>query len=332
MVLGNTAVEVAVLESARGGIVRAGLGFTSCDIAVVTNVQNDHLGISDIETMEDLAQVKSVLVQTIKPGGWIILNANNPYTIAMAKVSKGNNAWFAISPQNTQIQLAIRKGEPVAYIENNEIIIQTGIEKIKLLPLSEVPITFNGTLGFMIENSLAACLAASQFGVPQEIIKTSLKTFYPSVAQTPGRMNLYEVQGCKLLVDFAHNPDGFAGIRDYLQKVEAPFKIGIIVGTGDRKDEDTLELGRLSAQMFDLTLIHQIKFLRGKKADELVSMLVSGMHLHNKDAKWMRIPDEAEPLAFALQQAKPGSFITALSDVLTNPEALVASLGSDRNA
>jgi len=126
------------------------------------------------------------------------------------------------------------------------------------------------------------------------------------------------------LVDFAHNPDGFAGIRDFLATIQSPLKIGIIVGTGDRKEEDTRELGRISAQMFDVILIHQTKFLRSRTAEALVDLLVEGIHSHNPDASWQRIPDALEPLAYALAQANPGSYITALSEVLSDVSELVA--------
>lgn len=323
LVLSDERVELAVLESARGGIVRAGLGFNTCDVAVVTNVQEDHLGISDIETMDDLAQVKNVLVKAVKKGGIAVLNANNAYTRKMGAEASVEIAWFCIDPQHELIQESIVKGNKVAYIENNKIIIQQHHNKIEVADLNEVPITFNGTLGFMIENVLAASLAASVYGLPVNIISEALRSFYPSPEQTPGRMNIFELQGNKLLVDFAHNPDGFAGIRDFLVNVKSDFKIGIIVGTGDRKDEDTRELGRISAQMFDLTLIHQVKFLRGRTAEELVDLLVEGIHTHQADAKWMRIPDEEEPLAYALKYAKNNSYIVALSDVLTDIPSLI---------
>lgn len=323
MVLADQCVEVAVLETARGGIVRAGLGFDRCDLAVVTNVQADHLGIADIETLEQLARVKEVIVKAVKPGGWAVLNAANQYTLAMGQRAHCPTAWFSIAPSNAPIQQAISLGQPVAYVEKENMVIQTGQQKQSIAPLREVPITFNGSLGFMVENALAATLAAFLHGVSTDIIRQALATFHPSVTQTPGRMNLFELRGSKLLVDFAHNPDGFAGIRDFLSTVDAPLKIGIIVGTGDRLDEDTRALGRLSAEMFDLTLIHQVKFLRGRSADELTNLLVEGIHAHHPQAQWQRIPDEVEPLAYALQLAKPGTLIIALSDVLTDVKHLV---------
>lgn len=324
-VLGDLRVEIAVLETARGGILRSGLGFDQCDMAVVTNVQEDHLGIADIETMDDLARVKSVVVKAVKSNGLAVLNASNAYTAAFEAPANARRAWFSIQGEQAIIQQAIVHGEPVAFVQDQHLIFQTAQHRLEVIHLDEVPITFKGSLAFMVENVLAATLATAAFGVPLEAIAQALRSFHPSLEQTPGRMNVFKLQGGHtLLVDFAHNPDGFAGIRDFLATIEAPLKIGIIVGTGDRKDEDTRELGRISAQMFDLVLIHQVKFLRGKTAEALVEQLVAGMQFHNVHTRWMRIPDHEEPLAFALQLAQPGSYITALSEVLSDVGNLVA--------
>jgi UDP-N-acetylmuramyl tripeptide synthase len=325
IVLRNKEVEVAVLETARGGIVRAGLCFDVCDIAVVTNVQDDHLGISDIETMEDLAKVKSVIVQAVKTDGYAVLNADNAYTVAMGKNAPSKVAWFGMDIKNPIIQDALKNGNTIAFIENDELFIQLKEDKIKVAHLKNVPITFDGKLGFMIQNALAAALATSLFGIDTEIIAQGLNSFFPSAEQTPGRMNIFEFNNCRVMVDFAHNPDGFAGIRDFMATIDSPYKIGIIVGTGDRKEEDVRELGRLSAAMFDHILIHQVKFLRGKTAEKLVELLVEGILSFNPKATWQRIPDEVEPLGFALSIAPQNSFITALSDVLNNPTQLIAT-------
>lgn len=322
-VLRNKEVEVAVLETARGGIVRAGLGFDECDIAVVTNVQEDHLGISDIETMDELTQVKGVIVNAVKSGGIAVLNADNKYTILLGQDAACKVSWFSLNKNNPIFKDPKYKGNAIAFIENGQLVISNGNIKLLEIKLANIPITFNGTLNFMIENVLAATLACFTFGVDASIISKGLNTFFPSAEQTPGRMNIFEFKNCKVLVDFAHNIDGFIGIRDYLKTVDSKNKIGIIVGTGDRKDEDVIALGKLSAQMFDHILIHQVKFLRGKTAEELINLLVQGIDLENSGATWERVADELEPLKYALTIAKEGSFICALSDVLNKPIELV---------
>jgi UDP-N-acetylmuramyl tripeptide synthase len=323
-VLRNKEVEFAVLETARGGIVRAGLGFDACDIAVVTNVQDDHLGISDIETLEDLAKVKGVVVNSVKKNGVAILNADNIYTKKLGEQANCKVSWFSLDKNNSVFKNKKYNGNAFAFINNNKIIVQKGEDRIIEIDLAYVPITFNGTLKFMTENVLAATLACYNYGIEIGIILNGLKSFFPSAEQTPGRMNIIEFKKCKVLIDFAHNIDGFIGIRDFLKSIDSKNKVGIIVGTGDRKDSDVIELGKISAQMFDHILIHQVKFLRGKTAIELIDLLVQGINSENSGTTWERVADDVEPLKYALSKAKEGSFICALSDVLDKPIELVS--------
>lgn len=324
MVLRNHEVDAAVLETARGGILRAGLGFDQCDIAVITNIQEDHLGISDIETMEDLAQVKAVVVGALQNKGTAVLNANNIYTQQIGIKANCPVAWFSLNKEVPFFETLINKAEnTIAYVDNGMVILEKNGIKTEISHVKNIPITFNGTAKFMVENVLAAVLALSVFGIDAATITSSLRSFLPSVEQTPGRMNLFEINDKKLLVDFAHNPDGFAGIRDFLKTIESPQKIGIIVGTGDRKDSDTIELGQIAAEMFDVVLIHQVKFLRGQTAERIVDLLVQGILSINPNANWQRIPDDTEPLDYALSIAIPNAFITSLSDVIEHPAVLV---------
>ena len=321
MVLRNPNVQIAILETARGGIVRAGLGFKQCDVAVVTNVQNDHLGISDIETMEELARVKEVIVQAVKSKGVAVLNADNAYTLQMGLTAKCEVAWFTTDAKNPNLS---NSENDFLYVELGKVYYQQGTDTTYIVDVNDIPITFNGTLGFMTQNALAAILACLKFGVEPAFIVKGVSSFYPGEAQTPGRMNIYQFKHGQVMVDFAHNPEGFSGIASFLKANKADYKVGIIVATGDRKAEDIKQLGRISANMFDHVLIHQVKFLRGQKADHLVSLLVEGMKQENPNISWQRVPDEAEPLLFALEMNKPeNSIIVALSDVLDEPAQLM---------
>jgi cyanophycin synthetase len=321
MVLRNPNVQIAILETARGGIVRAGLGFKQCDVAVVTNVQNDHLGISDIETMEELARVKEVIVQAVKSNGVAVLNADNAYTLQMGLTAKCEVAWFTTVAKNPNLS---NSENDFLYVELGKVYYQQGTDTTYIVDVNDIPITFNGTLGFMTQNALAAILACLKFGVEPALIVKGVSSFYPGEAQTPGRMNIYQFKHGQVMVDFAHNPEGFSGIASFLKANKADYKVGIIVATGDRKAEDIKQLGRISANMFDHVLIHQVKFLRGQTADHLVSLLVEGMKQENPNISWQRVPDEAEPLLFALEMNKPeNSIIVALSDVLDEPAQLM---------
>jgi cyanophycin synthetase len=177
----------------------------------------------------------------------------------------------------------------------------------------------------MIQNVLAATLATYVYGFATEDIATSLETFIPSAAQTPGRMNIFDFKEYKVMIDFAHNADGFRGIKEFLTTIESTSKIGIITGTGDRRDDDIRDMGRISAEMFDHIIIRQDKFLRGRQAEEIVKLLVEGIHQVDPKKSYEYVPKEIEALNHAFSIAKPGSFIVALSDVIDNAIEVVHS-------
>ena len=322
-ILENPEVEYAVLETARGGILRSGLGFKHCDLAVVNNIQEDHLGISDIHTLDDLAHVKAVVVGAVKPDGYAVLNADNAYTIKIGENAHCKVAYFSMDAQNPILKEHCERGRVAAVLEAGWITLIKGTTIIKVQKVNEIPITFGGKISFMVQNVLAATLATYLSGFKIEEIAQSLLTFIPSPEQTPGRLNIYNFKNFKVMVDFAHNLDAFKGIKEYLDTVNSPQKIGIIIGTGDRRDEDIRDFGRIAAQMFDHILINQEKFLRGRKPEEIVNLLIEGIKSANTKATFEYLPKGIEPLKHAIQLAKPGTFIVALSDVLENPDELV---------
>lgn len=324
-ILKDPTVEFAVLETARGGILRAGLGFGKCDVAVVTNIQEDHMGLSDINTLKDMANVKGVVARAVKRDGYVVLNADNEYCAAISKTTDCKVAYFSINENNPIIVEHCKTGGIAAICENGYITIKKGDWKFRVDKISHIPLTFGGKVTFMTYNVLAATLASYVYGFTIEDIKLSLETFIPSAAQTPGRMNIFDFKEYKVMIDFAHNADGFRGIKEFLSTIESPHKIGIITGTGDRRDEDIRDMGRISAQMFDHIIIRQDKFLRGRLADDIVKLLVEGIQEVNPKQSYEYIPKEVEALKHALSIAKPGTFITALSDVIDNAIDVVES-------
>ncbi len=324
-ILKDPTVEFAVLETARGGILRAGLGFSKCDIAIVTNVQADHMGLSDINTLDEMAQVKAVVIESVKRDGYAVLNADNKYCVTIGKNASCNLAYFSIDENNPVILEHCKKGGIAAIYENGYITIKKGDWKFRVEKATLVPLTFGGKVTFMIYNVLAATLASYVYGFKIEDIRTSLETFIPSAAQTPGRMNIFTFKDFKVMIDFAHNPDGFKGIKEFLSTIDSPNKIGIVTGTGDRRDNDIRELGNLAAQMFDHIIIRQDKRLRGREADDIVRLLVEGIKEVDQNKSYEYIPKEVDALKHALSLAKPGTFITALSDVIDNAIDLVQS-------
>ncbi|PTS94291.1 cyanophycin synthetase [Pedobacter sp. HMWF019] len=317
-ILRDPTVEFAVLETARGGILRAGLGFNKCDIGVVTNIQEDHLGISDIHNLDDLTRVKAVVIGAVKRDGWAVLNADNKYCIKIANDADCKIAYFSMDEKNPAIVEHCKKGGTAAIYENGYITIKKGDWKIRVDKVTHVPITFGGSVDFMIQNVLAATLAAFLCGYKIEDIRMSLETFIPSAAQTPGRMNIFKFKEFQILVDFAHNPDGFNGIKDYLKTIEATEHVGVISGTGDRRDEDIKETARIAAQMFDKIIICQEKYLRGRNQQELIDLLLSGIQEIKPDMEVTINNDGEDCLRYIIATAKSGSFITILSDTIDN--------------
>lgn len=317
-ILKDPTVEFAVLETARGGILRAGLGFNACDIGVVTNIQEDHLGISDIHNLDDLTRVKAVVIGAVRRKGWAVLNADNGYCVRIAKDARCNVAYFSMDENNPVIKEHCRKGGIAAIYENGFITIKTGDWKLRVDKATHIPLTFGGSVNFMIQNVLAATLAAYLWGYKPEDIRLSLETFIPSAAHTPGRMNIFRFKDFKVLVDFAHNPDGFNGVKGFLQGVEATEHVGIISATGDRRDEDIIETARISAQMFDKIYVCQEKYLRGRQQQELVDLLVKGIKEVDPNKEIIINNKSTECLRIAIETAQKGSYLTILSNTIDN--------------
>ena len=322
-VLKDPTVEFAVLETARGGILRSGLGFGHCDIAVITNIQEDHLGISDIHTLDDLARVKGVVLKSVKNDGWAILNADNKHCVKLAQDARCNIAYFSLDEKNKVVKDHCQKGGIAAIYENGFITIKKGDWKIRIEKVTHVPITFNGTVSFMTQNVLAASLATFVWGFKIEDIRLSLETFIPSVAQTPGRMNIFDLKDCKIMVDFAHNPDGLRGIKDFLSTLDIKQSTGIISGTGDRRDEDLREIGRISAQMFDNVIICQEKYLRGRSREEIIDLLLDGLKEVKPEIEIQIINKGKDAFNYAVKNKQMGSFITIIGDSVTDAVGLV---------
>ncbi len=324
-ILKDPTVEFAVLETARGGILRSGLGFGRCDVAVVTNIQEDHMGLSDIHTLKDMAKVKGVVVRSVKRDGYAVINADNIHCVSIGQEADCNVAYFTMDENNPVVIEHCKKGGIAAIYENGFVTIKKGDWKFRVQKVANVPLTFGGRVSFMIQNVLAATLATYVYGFATEDIASSLETFIPSAAQTPGRMNIFDFKDYKVMIDFAHNPDGFQGIKEFLTTIDSSSKIGIITGTGDRRDDDIRAMGRISAEMFDHIIIRQDKFLRGRQADDIVKLLVEGIHQVDTKKSYEYVPKEIEALNHAFSIAKQGSFIVALSDVIDNAIEVVHS-------
>lgn len=322
-ILKDPTVEFAVLETARGGILRAGLGFSRCDIAIITNIQEDHLGLSDIHTLDDLARVKSTVVKSVKKDGWAILNAEDEQCVKIGEELSCNVAYFSLDEENPLIKKLCKEGKTVCVYENGFITVKKGEWKIRIERATHIPLTMGGKARFMVANVLAATLASYLWGFKTEDISLSLQTFIPGAAQTPGRMNIFEFKKFKVMIDFAHNPAGYRGIEDYLSNVEANKKIGIIAGVGDRRDEDIKECAKIAGRMFDHIIIRQEKHLRGRTEEEIINLILEGIAESGRNVTHEIITKEVEAIKHAISVAEEGTFITALSDVVTNAIEIV---------
>ncbi len=319
-VLKDPTVDFAVLECARGGLLRAGLGFKRCDIAVVTNVAEDHLGLKGIHTIEQLAKVKGVIPEVVLPDGHAILNADDDLVYDMRRNVKCNVALFSLDENNPRIKAHAERGGLSAVYENGFITIMKGTWKIRVTKAVNVPITMDGRASFMIQNVLPAALTAyiRQFSI--EDIRAALESFIPSPAQTPGRLNLFKFKEFRVMLDYAHNPAGLKALADLVEKMNGAPKVGIIAGVGDRRESDTIEIGAIAARMFDEVIIRQDKNLRGKKEEELIDLLKQGIKSVSPDMPCTIIPSEAEAITYAITNATPGSLVVISSDVV--PDAL----------
>ncbi|WP_299671196.1 cyanophycin synthetase [uncultured Polaribacter sp.] len=325
-VLKDPTVNFAVLECARGGLLRAGLGFKKCDIAIVTNVASDHLGLKGINTIEQLARVKAVVPETVLPEGYAILNADDDLVYDMRRDLKCNVALFSLDENNPRIKAMQRLNGITAIYENGYVTICRGEWKMRLMKAEHIPLTYGGKATFMIQNVLGAVLAAHVQGISIEDMKAALETFIPSPSQTPGRLNLFQFKNFQILLDYAHNPSGMKALKQFTDNIEASVKVGIIAGIGDRRVEDNNEMGGIAADMFDEIIIRQDKNLRGKTEEELIKMLKDGIIRKNPNKNIKIIPSEREAILYAIENAEKGALIVLCSDVIPDALNLVKEL------
>lgn len=332
-VLKDPTVDFAVLECARGGILRAGLGFHRCDIGIVTNISADHLGLGGIDTVEQLARVKSVVVESVMPQGYAILNADDDLVYKMKDGLKCNIALFSMNPKSKRIKEHCDKnGIAAVYDESNDwIYIQKGAWKIQIDKAHQIPLTQSGRALFNVMNIMPAVLAGYLRGFTVVDIRQAMETFIPSPAQTPGRMNLFQFKNFQVLADYAHNPAGFNVLKAYVDKVDASKKIGIIAGTGDRRDEDIKELGRIAGSTFDEIIIRQDKHLRGRTEDNIIQLLKEGIAEVNPNVPVHVILKELEAIDFAIKNAPKDCFISICSDVVTDALAYIQKLKNEED-
>jgi len=318
-ILRDKTVDFAVLECARGGMLRNGLAFDQCDVGIVTNVADDHLGLNGINTLEEMAEVKSIVPESVKRDGLAILNENDDHSYDMKYKLKCAIALFSVNSKSKRINEHCSKGGIAAIYKDGEILLINGNRLIMKETVKNIPITFGGKAQFMIENVLAAILASyfSNFNVKH--IADALYSFHPTYENIPGRMNLIHFKNFSFLLDYAHNLHGIKAIEPFIRQTNALSKIGIITAPGDRRDIDIINMGKACGEIFDKIIIRTDEDTRGRKAMEIIDLIHSGIKISkSKNNSVEIIMNEAEAVRYALMNATTRSLIVLLSENIQN--------------
>ena len=340
MVLKDSTVDAAVLETARGGIVREGLGFDRCDVGAVLNVQADHLGLGGIKTLDDLARVKSLVVEVVHRQGTSVLNADDPLCVDMVRHAGGRIAYFSLQdgrdgPEHLRahidaggLAVVLQRG-----VKGDMLTIYDEEHYIPLLWSHLIPATLEGKATANVANALAATAMTYAIGVPVETIRQALRTFSTSFFQTPGRLNFFDGHPFRVLVDYGHNPAALAQMSDLIRKLRPRYQriAGVVGGAGDRRDEDLRMLGQLAAGMFDELIIREDDRLRGRPAGEAARLIEEGaLQGGMPTSKMTTILNEIEAVRYTLDHGQAGDLLVIFADQLTPVWKAVIYYGSEQ--
>ncbi len=333
VVLSDTRVDVAVLETARGGILKSGLGFDVCDVGVVLNVSADHMGQRGIHTLEQLAEVKAVIPAAVCAGGHTVLNADDPRVFEMRSRTQGDVVLISAKEGNLHVAAHLAAAGAAVVVEPEEgrewFVLRLGAERLPVVPVEEVPLTMGGAARFQFENILAAVAVAHALAVPPVKIAEGLRGFVPSRAVTPGRLNVIPAGRGRVVVDYAHNPAGVRGLIDFVLRMDARRRIGVLSIAGDRRDEDMREIGSIFAALDHVVLKENEAYRRGRPVGEAARILAEGLDAGGLPPERREtILDEHEALAHAVRMMEEGDVVVILA---AEPEKVLAQLASYRD-
>ncbi|ASU38577.1 cyanophycin synthetase [Herbaspirillum sp. meg3] len=313
-VLFHPDVDAAVLETARGGVLREGLGFDRCNVAVVTNIgMGDHLGLSYISTVEDLAVVKRVIVENVAPTGYAVLNAADPMVSSMAHSCPGAVMFFALDPQHPIMATHRAQGHRIVYRDGNDIVAAQGDQEYRLA-LSEIPLTRGGTIGFQVENTMASVAAVWALNLDWEIVRTGLRTFISDVGTAPGRFNMFDYRGATLIADYGHNPDAINALVKAVESIPAKRRSVVISGAGDRRDIDIRQQTEILGDAFDEVVLYQDQCQRGRADGEVLALLRQGLANARRTTETKEVFGEFLAIDTALASLKAGDLCLILID------------------
>ena len=313
-ILMNPTVDAAVFETARGGLLREGLAFDHADVAVVTNIGvGDHLGLNFITTVDDLAVLKRVIVRNVAKSGYAVLNAADPIVAAMATNCPGKVIFFAVDPAHPVITTHKTQGERVVYVHNGDLVaVEGGFET--RLPLAGVPLTRNGTIGFQVENAMAAVAAGWGLGLDWGVIRQGLASFQADTGNAPGRFNIMDYQGATLIADYGHNPDAMQALVAAIENMPARRRKVVISGAGDRRDDDIRQQTRILGAAFDEVILYEDACQRGREDGEVVQLLREGLQDAPRTQVIETIQGEFAAIDHALASLQPGELCLVLID------------------
>ncbi|MFN8183755.1 MAG: cyanophycin synthetase [Candidatus Nanopelagicales bacterium] len=335
MVLQNPRVDFAVLEVARGGILREGLGYDRNDVAVVTNVAPDHLGIGGVNTLEQLADVKAVVVEAVPRNGYAVLNADDPLVAGMRRRCRGDVIWVSLGEPGTQgrelAEAHCRRGGTAVLLDTDDrgeyILLRQGRRTMRLAYCDRLPATYGGRARFNVMNAMAAAGAAFAQGAHLHDIRAGLTGFLPTWDSAPGRLNHIDVNGIHGFVDYAHNAAGLRALGEFLrsyldsltksgQDIARRRCIGVVGTAGDRRDEDIMELGRTAAEFFDVIVIREDRKRRGREIGEVAALIAQGVRdqPQGRARETTIIVDEIDAAKYALEVANPGDVVAVMGD------------------
>lgn len=316
----NPNVDIAVLETARGGILRAGLAFNECKVAVVTNIgEGDHLGTADTSTVEELAKVKRTIVDVVAEDGTAVLNAADPLVAAMAPYSHGRVLFFARDGQNPVIVEHRAAGKAAIFVRDNVIVLADGEREEMLIPLNHVPMTFDGRVPFEVENALAALGAAWAMNVPKERIVERARCFASDMTKVPSRFNILELRGATVIVDYGHNTHALRAMIEALAMFPHEHRAALYSSSGDRRDSDILTMGELLGNAFDRVILYEDPTdMYERKPGEIVALLRLGLASASRVKKIEEIEGGLNAFKHALNTVQPGELLLAQAH-LANP-------------
>jgi len=317
-VLREPTVEHAVLEVARGGIMRRGLGFDECDVGVLLNIASDHLGERDIHTLDELARCKTVVVDAVKKaGGYCVLNADDPLVMEHGTYwARGEIIYFTMNPDNPDLQEHLSEMGMVLTVRNGRIVLLHGKVTVDIVGVNDVPIAFEGHAPFNVQNAMAAAAVALAHRVEIDDIRAGLLTFHPTPAQMPGRTNYFEADGVKCLIDYGHNVPALVALEPLVKGLGQQRRIGVSTAPGNRRDEDLAALGAQLAKMCDVVYVYESD-ARGRAEGEVAKLIRDGAAAAGSQSEVHLIMNESDAVDRAIGEAKPGDFLLLLVDDIT---------------